>query len=94
MYPKRKTEFFILLVKDEKSEKKSQMRKSLFYFCRMMLFFSCLEEELIEEVTRIIGKDEEKYFGKEEKILGTALCYRCTLYRFRVFLDLRLYQLR
>ena len=56
----------------------------------MMLFFSCLEEELVEEVTCIIGKDDERYFGKEGKILGTALGYRCTLCSFRVFLDLRL----
>ena len=80
----------MLLVKDEKSEKKSQMRKSLFCFCRMMLSFSCLEEELVEEVTCIIGKDDERYFGKEGKILGRALSYRCTLCSFRVFLDLRL----
>ena len=55
-----KTEFFIFLVKDEKSEKACQIRKSLFCFCRMMLSFSCLQEKLIEEVTCIIGKDNEK----------------------------------
>ena len=41
----------------------------------MMLFFSCLEEELVEEVTCIIDKDDERYFGKG-KILGTALGYK------------------
>ena len=53
----------------------------------MALSFSCLEEELVEEVTRIIGKDDERYFGKG-KILETALSYRCTFYSFRIFLDL------
>ena len=56
----------------------------------MMLLFLCLEEELVEEVTCIIGKDDERYFGKEGKILGTVLSYRCNLCRFRVFLHLRL----
>ena len=42
----------------------------------MILSFSCLEKELLEEVTRIIVKDDERYFGKEEKILGTGLGYR------------------
>ena len=41
-------------------------------------------------VSRIIGKDDERYFGKEGKILGTALGYRCTLCSYRMFLDLRL----
>ena len=52
-----------------------------------MLSFLCLEEKLVEEATRIIGKDDERYFGKEGKILGTALGYRCTLCSFRLFLD-------
>ena len=56
----------------------------------MVLSFSCLGEELVEEVTCIIGKDDERYFGKEGKVLGTALSYRCTLCSFRVSLDLRL----
>ena len=56
----------------------------------MMLCFLCLEEELVEGVTHIIGKDDERYFSKEGKILGTALGYRCTLCSFRVFLDLHL----
>ena len=56
----------------------------------MILSFSCLEEELVEKVTYINGKDDERYFGKEGKILGKALGYRCTLCSFRVFLDLRL----
>ena len=90
MYPKGKTAFFILLVKNEKSKKDSGMRKSLFWFCRIVLSFSCLEEELVEEVTRITGKNERRYFGKERKILGTVLSYRCTLCSFRVFLNLRL----
>ena len=55
-----------------------------------MLSFSCLEEELVEEVTRIIGKDVERYFGNDGKILGTVLGFRCTLFSFRVFLDLHL----
>ena len=55
----------------------------------MMLSFSCLAEELVEKVTHIIGKDDEKCFDKG-KILGTALGYRCTLCSFRVFLDLHL----
>ena len=42
----------------------------------MMLSFSCLEEKLVGEVTCIIGKDDERYFGKEGKILGAALGYR------------------
>ena len=46
--------------------------------------------ELVEGVTRIIGKDDERYFGKEGTNFGTALGYRCTLCSFRVFLDLRL----
>ena len=56
----------------------------------MILSFSRLEEELVEKVTCINGKDDERYFGKEGKILGTALGYRCTLCSLRVFLDLRL----
>ena len=54
----------------------------------MMLPFSCLEEKLVEEVTRIVGKDDERYFGKKEKFLGTTLGLR--LCSFRVFPDLRL----
>ena len=42
----------------------------------MMLSFSCLEDKLVEKVTCIIGKDDESYFGKEEKILETVLGYR------------------
>ena len=45
---------------------------------------------LIVTTGYIFGKDNEKYFGKEGKILGTILGFRCTLCSFRVFLDLYL----
>ena len=46
-----------------------------------------MEEKPVEEVIRIVCKYDEKYFGKEGKILGTAFCFRCILCSFRVFLD-------
>ena len=56
----------------------------------MMLSFLCVEEELVEEVICVIGKDDKKYFAKEGKILETALGFRCALCCYRVFLNLRL----
>ena len=49
-----------------------------------MLSFSRLEVELVEGVTRIVGNDNKRYFGKEGKILKIAFGFRCTLCSFRV----------
>ena len=71
-----------------KSLKKSLEWENHYFAFAEWCYLLCLEEELVEEVTCIIGKNEWRHFGKERKILDTALGFKCTLCSFRVFRDL------